>query len=176
MTSNPIDVLYVFAEIHVGFLGFSGLAGVMSKSSWHTKEVAIRFWVLLAFGLMGILQSLVPVVLIGFVKNTVNCFFLSGIFGLICWLFQMLVFSVKVQAAYKAGEWFRIPKTLNLSYQIPAMLSLIAYLACLWRNPYEPFIYLSGLLFFTAAATGNFICFLVANQRVEDDSDGKRNI
>lgn len=176
MAPNPFEVLYVFAEIHVGFLGFSGLAGVMSKSSWQTKEVSLRFWVLLAFGLMGIMQSMLPVILAGFVPNMVHCFFISCIFGIICWTFQTILFSTRVTAAYKAGEWFRIPSSLNLLYQIPASLSIICYLAGLYLNEYETYIYLSGLLFFTAAATGNFICFLVANQRVEDDRDGTKNI
>lgn len=176
MTTNPFDVLYVFAEIHVGFLGFSGLAGVMSRSSWQTKEVALRFWVLLAFGLMGLIQSLVPMVLIGFVENIITCFFISSFVAILCWIFQMVVFSTKVQKAFKAGEWFRIPGAMNLLYQVPAMLSLLGYLCCLWMNKYVPFIYLTGLLFFTLASTGNFICFLVANQKVEDERDGKKNI
>ncbi len=176
MPTDPIDILFVFTEVQVGFLGFSGLAGVVSRSSWKSIEVSIRFWVLLAMGFMGLLLSLLPPILTGFIENNSWIYFIGSLIGLGCWIFQTTVFSTKIMAAMKKGQFNKVPKSLYPLYQVPALLSLISFITGLFIWDYNNYIFLLGLLFFTLASVGNFICFLVANQKIEDEADGVKDI
>lgn len=175
MATDPNQLLYVFAEVYIGFLGFSGLAGVMSKSSWKAKEVALRYWILLEMGFMGLMLSFIPALLSGLIENQNTGWLIGNIFGLGCWMFQSILYTPKIIKAQKAGEMKSVPKSLYPIYQLPALLSMLSFIFGLTGICSYSYLFLTGLFFFTLAGIGNFICFLVANQKYNDMQDGEKD-
>lgn len=110
---NASTLLAVFAQVSIGFLGFTGLVSVLSPREWDSPLIGLRFWILIEFSFGGLLLALAPLVLFQWGwEEAVTWRVLSGAF-LVLFVLHGAVFFPRIARLAKAGDWPGVPRAVN---------------------------------------------------------------
>jgi len=169
--ANPLETLYILIKVHIGILGFSALISVLSQRSWNRSEVRLRFWTILVLGLTGIILSWGPALLSNLFLKGNSVWIVGCIAGLMGWILITGIFTALYAKVYRSNERVLIPNWINFIYQVPFTLSLIIFSIGCFKKDNAANYFITGMFFFTVAAVGNFICFLVAHSNAKAQTE-----
>lgn len=118
------DLLTLIAEIAFGFTGFAGLAGVLATGEVRAR-VALRFWIMIEFGLATLLLALLPLVLhaAGLAAPLVWAIGSGAVAGFL--LLHLAILGRRIMEAWVEGTWQLGLPVLDVSFPVVMVLCLV---------------------------------------------------
>jgi len=159
ITANPADVLLTLAEIAIAFVGFASVVAIF-EARWSQAEAPFdlfRFWVMLAFGLAGLLFSLLPLLLLFLGLSPAWVWRLSSL-ALAVFVVGNGAFIVRLYRRRVAAVVASLDPWLSAFANLSYALNLLAQLANVAGRLGGPGfgLYLFGLLMILLGAAVNF--------------------
>lgn len=169
------DLLTVVAEIAFGFTGFAGLAGVLAAEETRAR-VALRFWIMIEFGLATLLLALLPLVLRAGGLAPGRAAMASSVAVSAFLLLHLAIVGPRIRGAMAEGAWQLGRPLLDLSFPLVAVICLATQLLNAAGLAFERSAggVAVGLFLLLALSGLNFVALLLA-LRLETAGTARRN-
>lgn len=165
-------LLATFAQVSIGFLGFTGLVSVLSSREWDSPLIGLRFWILIEFSFGGLLLALAPLVLHQWGLEEATAWrLMSGAF-LLLFIVHGIVFFPRIAKLAKSGEWPGVPATWNAPMVGGLALCMVSQLLTVAGLIPPAGGFQAGLLLLTFLTGWNFATMLLVlrNERNRAES------